>query len=135
MDLKTRPKGLLDPKIRDEMITQFYYLIFKDILYWKSDLIFHHVRKCYLDLVIFPCCAILDFWFHQVVQYKNWLFHHVVQYRNLYFTMLCNIRFGDGTMWWNNSFSFTMLCNYWIRISNCTMLCNTILHFDNCVLS
>ena len=49
---------------------------------------------CNTRLLISPC-----------LQYKIWLFHHVVQYRNLYFTMLCNIRFGDGTMLWNNSFS------------------------------
>ena len=109
------PKGLLDPKIGDEMITHFLYLIFKDFSYWKSDLMFHHVRKCYLDLVISPYCAILDFWFHNVAQYKIWLFHHVVQYRNLYFTMLCNIRFGDSTIMLNNLFSFTMLCNYIVK--------------------
>ena len=93
----TWPKGLLDPKIGDEMITHFLYLIFKDFSYWKWDLIFYHVRKFYLDLVISPCCAILDFWFHHVAQYKIWLFHHVMQYRNLYFTMLYNISFGDRT--------------------------------------
>ena len=79
--------------------------IFNDFPYWKSDLKFHYVRKYYLDLVISPRYAILDFSSHNVVQCKIWLFHHVVQYRNLYFTMLCNIRFGDGTMLWNNSFS------------------------------
>ena len=34
---QTRPNGLLDPKIRDEMITQFQYLIFpteSQILYF-----------------------------------------------------------------------------------------------------
>ena len=118
LSIVTRPKeSLLDPKIGDDMITHFLYLIFKDFSYWKSDLMFHHVRKYYLDLVI-----------------------------SLYFIMLCNtgicvspccttLALEIEPILCNYLFSFTILCNYRIKNkSNCTMLCNTLLHFHNRVI-
>ena len=54
LDLR-RPKGLLDPKIRVEIIIFLYYLILRDFPYWEEV------------LIILPCCEIMEFVFHHVV--------------------------------------------------------------------
>ena len=62
----TRPKGLLNLKVRDVIIisSSDFLGIFSTV---NKSYRFYHSMKYYLDLVISPCCVMLDFILHHVV--------------------------------------------------------------------